>query len=321
MRSYGILLGIFSGCCHNEEKRREEKRREEKRREEKRREEKRRDDAVSSTIATILLVAIVVVVAALVVMVTSGMAGGGNDPKSVGLKVTSDHTDVLVTFFTGRDVSSLQALRVSVAGNPYVTEAESTDTTAAVRHVGVPIRFAHVGMPGTHTTTVTGIFPDDTAVVIWTGKLDFEPWPVDVNSVWNGQWYEGEYRISVTLPNGWDAENVHGELLPDEIVIVSQDGIHRYKYTWGKQLVVSVYDPSNNEQIVSRTYYPSEIVDMINLGKNSLEIAHDDNNQPFNSGTTYRVKVQEMVVDCTSGSPVNASSITLYNGPVLITGS
>ncbi|MDE2518107.1 MAG: hypothetical protein O0X93_00540 [Methanocorpusculum sp.] len=279
----------------------------------KRREEKRRDDAVSSTIATILLVAIVVVIAALVVMVTSGMAGGGNDPKSVGLKVTSDHTDVLVTFFTGRDVSSLQALRVSVAGNPYVTEAESTDTTAAVRHVGVPIRFAHVGMPGTHTTTVTGIFPDDTAVVIWTGKLAFEPWPVDVRSVWIDQ-NGGEYMISVTLPNGWNAENVHGESLSSPISWQDNTSIY---YTWEKQLVVSVYELSGDDPIVSHTYGSLEILGAIGLEGNSVTIAPSGEDK-FSPGTTYRVEVQEMVVDCTSGSPVNASSITLYNGYVSI---
>ncbi len=254
------------------------------------------------------------VIAALVVMVASGMAGGGNDPKSVGLKVTSDHTDVLVTFFTGRDVSSLQALRVSVAGNSYVTENQSTYTTAAVRHVGVPIRFAHVGIPGTHTTTVTGIFPDDTSVVIWTGKLAFEPWPVNVKSVWNDQWYEGEYRISVTLPNGWNADTVHGELLPE--VIQLEEGGYPYYYTWEKQLVVKVYNSSNTE-VASRTYYPSDIAQVINP-KNSFEIAHYNNNQPFKSGERYRVEVLGKVVDCTSGKPVNVSLITLYDRLVSI---
>jgi len=264
----------------------------------------RTNDAVSPVVGTAFLVAIVVIIVAIVAMVSMGFVQN-HDAKYVGMQVTSDHTDVLVTLFTGMDVSGLKALRVSVAGNSYVTESQSTDTTEAIRQIGIPIRFTGVGTSGTHTTTVTGIFHDDTAVVLWTGKLAFDLWPADANPKWDDRFQEN--MISVTFPNDWEIDNIHGELLDNPV--------YPHLWAWEKQLVVSVYD-SSGIFIKSETYDSISISGVMNLGTDSILIAHG-NHGGFSPGT-YRVEVTGQVVDYTSGTPVVQSSVSLYTGSVSV---
>ncbi|HJK78489.1 MAG TPA: type IV pilin [Methanocorpusculum sp.] len=249
------------------------------------------DNAVSPVIATILLVAIVVVLAAVVAVVAVGMAGGQNDLKDVGLAVTSDHTDVMVTLFTGQDVRDLQSLRVSVAGNPYVNEFQSTNTTDCVRQIGVPIRFTGVGVEGTHTTTVTGVFSDTTAVTLWTGQLAFALWPADASS----HKHENENMIKVTLPRDWTAGTFQGN-------------------GWQKQLVVDVSD-SSGRNVVNRTWAGWELNLALSFYKDSCVIITNQANKGFAPGS-YRVVVRGQTVDST-GNTIFTDSL-LYDGTVVV---
>lgn len=264
----------------------------------------RTNDAVSPVVGTAFLVTIAVITVAIVAMVSMGLVQS-HDAKDVGIQVTSDHTDVIVTFFTGTDVGGLKALRVSVAGNPYVTESQSTDTTGAIRQVGVPIRFTGVGAAGTHTTTVTGIFHDNTVVMLWTGKLTFDPWPANAYSKWNDGYKEN--IISVTIPSDWKTGNLHGEYLDTPV--------YPHFWTWEKQLVASVYD-SSGSLIKSETYDANDISVMMNLGTDSISITSGENGG-FRPGT-YHVEVTGQVVDYTSVPPATRSSVSLYTGSVSV---
>lgn len=266
------------------------------------------DNAVSPVIATILLVAIVMVLAAVVAVVALGMAGGQNDLKDVGLTVTSDHTDVMVTLFTGQDVSDLQSLRVSVAGNPYMTESQSTNTTDCVRQIGVPIRFTGVGVEGTHTTTVTGVFSDTTAVMLWTGQLAFAPWPVDASyhSFADDMSGQAQKAIKVTLPRDWNAGNINSSVSLGENFIGENDNY--YLWEWEKQLVVSVYNSNGNLE-KKQTYTALYLSIAMNHGGNVVI--------PVGSGA-YHVEVRGQTVDCTTGEVVIKSDSLLYDGTVVV---
>lgn len=250
------------------------------------------DNAVSPVIATILLVAIVMVLAAVVAVVALGIAGGQNDLKDVGLAVTSDHTDVMVTLFTGQDVSDLQSLRVSVAGNPYMTESQSTNTTDCVRKIGVPIRFTGVGVEGTHTTTVTGVFSDTTAVTLWTGQLAFVPWPVDASYHLHSN---TQNMIKVTLPRGWTAGTSQGS-------------------GWQKKLVVDVFD-KDGVKVAQKTWSGS--YDFGIASRSGYVLITPSNHAPngFAPGS-YRVEVRGQTVDST-GNTIFTDSL-LYDGTVVV---
>lgn len=262
----------------------------------------RTNDAVSPVIGMVFLVAIVVVIVAIVAIVFMGLVPN-HDAKDVGMQVTSDHTDVIVTLFTGRDVSELKSLRVSVAGNPYVNKSLITNTTDAVRQVGVPIRFTGVGTSGTHTTTVTGVFHDNTVVMLWTGKLAFDPWPADANPGLIG---DTEYMIFVTPPNDWRIDNIVGEQF-------APYGEHRW--AWEKQLDILVYDSSGGPftSWLAEGWYLDQRIS----NKESV-IINPGTGKKFIPGETYRVEITGKVMDYTSGEGVLRSSVHLYTGYVSI---
>ncbi len=151
----------------------------------------RKDDAVSPVIGTILLVAITVVLVAIVAAVVMGMAGGVQNTKDVGVKVTpvigsTDHSVATVTFTGGRDVVNLVG-KVSmyevdkqgviaettedkdfVVGKPYKLIADSTTTGE-----GASATTTYAGITGSVKVNVVGTFTDGSSAVLYTGTINF----------------------------------------------------------------------------------------------------------------------------------------------------
>ncbi|MDR0981314.1 MAG: type IV pilin [Methanocalculaceae archaeon] len=178
----------------------------------------RKDDAVSPAIATILLVTVVVVIAAIVAVVALGMVGG-DDPKNVGMTVTSDYRNATVTLFTGIDVSTLEELRVSaVSGNT----VSRNDT--GIKSIGMPLLFKSVGgtVAGTTLVTVTGKFLGGTEVVLWQGNLAFKSHPWGIES--KKKEGTGYYHIYITVPHGWSIDDVYSDQLRKQLKLEIRNG-------------------------------------------------------------------------------------------------
>ena len=155
----------------------------------------RKDDAVSPVIGTILLVAITVVLVAIVAAVVMGMAGGVQNTKDVGVKVTpvigsDDHSVATVTFTGGRDVVNLVGVismyevgkqgviaettedKDFVVGKPYKLIAHSTTPAKEDGATATPTPI-YTGISDSVKVNVVGTFTDGSSSVLYTGTINF----------------------------------------------------------------------------------------------------------------------------------------------------
>ncbi|MDO5845055.1 MAG: type IV pilin N-terminal domain-containing protein [Methanocorpusculum sp.] len=117
----------------------------------------KKDSAVSPVIGTILLVAITVVLVAIISAVVMGMTGNVGQTYTVGVKVTNDGSNTIVTI-TGGDLKQMtEAYIINASTNKKLTSIE----------VGIPNT---VDPALTGETTVVGKFSTGNQT-IWSGNL------------------------------------------------------------------------------------------------------------------------------------------------------
>ena len=95
------------------------------------------EDAVSPVIGVILMVAITVILAAVIAAFVFGMTGSMESTKVVSMQAKLDDENITLTISGGPDLSSLQAINITMDGDPLDLDGKNSSVSIGLTgHTG-----------------------------------------------------------------------------------------------------------------------------------------------------------------------------------------